>query len=446
MLPKNLKYGSKVESAAARSSRVNIAPQNGTGTYNLGDTIIVNVPTRNNLVLVAPESYLKFTSVITSTAGGNVCRWDSCGAHGLIQRIRVWSGSNLLEDIDCYGLLAKELFDLQVSTDATYGKYNVLAGTRSDLVTTFAAAPAIGSYSTVQVNNGENINFNTSATVSTATYCLNLISLLGTLSSSNYFPLFACTSAPIRMEIQLVSSANMGFAAAGAITSVQLNNVEYVANFIELSDSAMGMIYSSLQGSQLQYVIPSYRNYQYSYSLGTSATQVSMPIPAKFSSVKALLVSVRDKGTGAATFFPFSSCTKQIADYTFRVGSQIMPAKSPNTYPEMFAEVVKAVASMSDLNYQPSIEKASYTLQDSVANTDAIGVVHSGSFYIGLDLESYANADKSAIFAGYNTNTDDIFLIMNFAGQGAATTTRFDAFAMFDQVLVFENNTAYVKF
>jgi hypothetical protein len=122
-----------------------------------------------------------------------------------------------------------------------------------------------------------------------------------------------------------------------------------------------------------------------------------------------------------------------------------MPTKSPNTYQEMFSEVLKAVGSMSDLNHQPSIEKASYTLQDSVAN-DSAGSVNSGSFYIGLDLESYSNADKSAIFAGYNSNTDDEFCIMNFAAQASASTVRFDAFAMFDQVVVFENNTAYVKF
>ena len=61
MLTKQLKYGSKVESAAAKSSRVNIAPQNGTNGYNLGDTIIFNVPTRQNLVLVPNESYLKFS-------------------------------------------------------------------------------------------------------------------------------------------------------------------------------------------------------------------------------------------------------------------------------------------------------------------------------------------------------------------------------------------------
>ena len=59
MLPKTLKYGSKIESAYARSMRSNIAPQNGTGPYNLGDTIILNIPTRAGLVLVPSESYLK---------------------------------------------------------------------------------------------------------------------------------------------------------------------------------------------------------------------------------------------------------------------------------------------------------------------------------------------------------------------------------------------------
>jgi hypothetical protein len=62
MLPKNLKYGSKVESAMAESYRSNIAPQNGTDGYGLGTTIIINIPTANNLVLVPTESYLKFQS------------------------------------------------------------------------------------------------------------------------------------------------------------------------------------------------------------------------------------------------------------------------------------------------------------------------------------------------------------------------------------------------
>ena len=36
MLPKNLKYQNKVESASANAYTSNIAPQNGTGPYSAG--------------------------------------------------------------------------------------------------------------------------------------------------------------------------------------------------------------------------------------------------------------------------------------------------------------------------------------------------------------------------------------------------------------------------
>ena len=134
-LPRNLKYQNRVESAPAKSSRVNIAPNNGTGPYNLGDTIIINIPTRSSLVLCTQESYLKFTlGAITAGVGAAAIRADSGGLHSIIQRIRIWSGSNLLQDIDNYGLLSKMMFDIQAPSDACYGKFNVLAGCRSDLV------------------------------------------------------------------------------------------------------------------------------------------------------------------------------------------------------------------------------------------------------------------------------------------------------------------------
>ena len=123
----------------------------------------------------------------------------------------------------------------------------------------------------------------------------------------------------------------------------------------------------------------------------------------------------------------------------------------------MFAEVCKAIASISDLNHHPSIELASYTFDTSYANNDAMNTlatatmnasnVSSSSFYVGLDLENYANSDKSQIFAGWNSSTDDIYYIPTFAAQTAdSTVVRFDAFALFDSLLVFQNNTCYVKY
>lgn len=467
MLPKNLKYGTKVESAIARSSRVNIAPQNGTGPYYKGDTIIFSLPTRNNLVMVPTESFLKFNITFTSGADNNAFRWDSCGAHGTIARCRIFHGSNLLQDIDQYGLLAKMLFDLQQPIDAVYGKQNILAGTRSDLVATTAAGDAAAQASknipAFQVNSGERILelngtnglIGAGASTRSETYCLNLVSLIGSLCSANYIPLFAMTSAPLRVELQLVDSTNKCCAnlTGGDTNSFTITNCEYIANMIELGDPAMQIIYSSLQGEPLQFVVPDFRNYQYSLSLTNAVqTQVTFPIPAKFSSLKALFVTVRDKGTGTATFFPFSSVTMGINDYQFRVGATIMPPRAPSTLPEMFSEVVKAIGSIGDINYTPSIDRRTYTQGVSLANTEVatagqVSAVNSGSFYIGLDLENYCSAPKDTIFAGYNSNTDDIFLMANFTqGTGNNVVTRFDAFANFDCVVVCDNNTAYVRF
>ena len=93
-----------------------------------------------------------------------------------------------------------------------------------------------------------------------------------------------------------------------------------------------------------------------------------------------------------------SSITASIIDYQFRIGPSIFPPKAPNRLPEMFAELIKSIGSMSDLNYQPSIDRSSYVLAASVQNTVALDTlggssVSSGSFYIGIDLENYVNAD-----------------------------------------------------
>lgn len=453
MLPKQLHYGSKVESAASRSYRSNIAPQSGTGPYNAGDTIIINIPTRANLALVPAESYLKFNLNITSGAAANSFRLDSCGSHGIISRLRVFSGSNLLEDIDQYGLLAKILYDMQVATDSTYGK-QTFAGTRSDLVVNVAATAT--NVSVNQVNSGC-LHANApvvgaGATVSD-TYCINLVSLMGSLCSSQYFPLWAATSAPIRLELILAPALINACAVlvAAPVSTFTITNCEYVADFIELGDSAMQTIYSSLGGEPLQFCVPQWRNYQYNAQLANGvATQINMPIPAKFSSLKSLITTTRPNGAGASGFFPFSSNTQGINSFYWRVGPQVLPSKSPDNLPEMFMEAQKAMGSLSDLQYQPSIEKTSYTQSVPVAYTvesaTTTSATTSGSFYAAIDLENFAGSSKDTIFAGVNTNTDDVYFVPTYTSPVLVASCRFDAFAAFDGVLVFENGTSYIKF
>jgi hypothetical protein len=288
------------------------------------------------------------------------------------------------------------------------------------------------------------------------TYCINLISLLGSLGIGNYLPLFDMTSSCLTMEITLVDSVVKALAAT-RISTVALTNVEFIASFIELSDAAMSMIYSEKGDRPIQYVFPSFRNYTSTAVLQAGGTQVQFPISAKFSSLRSLFVTLRDKSTGVATFFPYSSVTCGLIDYQFRIGSVVLPSKPPTStingvaaasYCEHFSELLKAIGTIADVGNCGAIDKKSYQLAASVANNDTNAVVSnvaSGSFYVGIDLEGYSGSDKSSVFAGMDTNTSDIYCVMNFTGLDV-NPLRIDAYALVDCVLVCENQTAYIKF
>lgn len=481
MIPSNLKYQNKVESSQSRSYRSNISPQNGTGPYTSGQTIIFNLPCIQNTVTPMSENYLKFNLSILNVVDNEYIRFDSQGAHGLIQSIRVTSASNQLEYINNYGVLAKQWFDLQVSPDNSFNKQNLLVGTRCDSVSfspTFAAADITTAAvadpvkiatklsniacKNLQINNGIRLNINSLAEATpTYSFNLNLISMIGTLSTSQYFPLFACNSGPLRVEITLVPSIMNGVCSGVALNTFSLTDVEYVMQVIEIGDQCMNLISQSLGNSPLQYVIPQYSNFVSSATLADNIL-LNIPIPAKYASVKAFYSSFRDTGTiASATYFPYSSNTFNLYSYVWKIGYKNIPAKAPATYIEMFSELLKSVGSMSDVLHTPAIDIDSYcngynacqataiAAQGSLANTTETLLkpnrVNSGSFMIGLDLENWVNADKSQIWSGYNTNSEDCYLQLQYQDVLNTPTIRIDTFCLYDCLLTFTNGICYAS-
>ena len=471
MLPTNLRYMNKVESCNASAYVSNVAPQNGQ-TYSDGQTIIINIPTNRSLCLIGSESTLKFSLQVKPSADANFIRLDRGGANGVIQRLRLYSGSTLLEDIDNYGLLVANLISLQKSNASVRGKFNISNGTRlEDMVVGNAKLIGAGyvannADSTIIGRSyiapaGERLvtNGDETAVVATAglgsdsrTYCISLLSILGSLGAQ-YVPLFAMASAgPLRLELQLVDNANKFACSDKTLTSFQMSNVEYIASFLELSDQSMEIINNSLGGQPLQYVIPSFRNYVYTNTITNAvATQLNVPVPAKFSSLKSLFGVIRKStNVGLATFFPHSSCHYGLSSYNLRLGSKIIPAKAPSTVAEFYIEASKAIGSVSDINHCPTMNMYSYNVKQDSANVETNALFSSTSmsknFLIGCDLEVYANANKDSIYSGYNSLNDDIFVQMMFDGSATTVGARFDFFALYDSLLVCENGTAYVKF
>lgn len=449
MIPANLKFQSKVESAPARRYLTQIQPQGGTGNYNPGDTITINIPTRANTALIPSESYLKgqFNLILTGAATSSCL--ESCGWHQFIQRVRVFHGSNLLEDIDNYGQLAKILYDYQAPEDAVKGRFAITTGTNEEYSAVGVAAAAL--QNTRSVNRGRALGA-LGATTTSFPFAINLVSLVGALAGDKYLPLWEMTAAPLRVELVLQSSLIRAMMVEGGTgLNFTASGVNYCGEFLELPDSAVAAIKSG-SSNPMQMVLPSYRSYTNSASIpATTATQVSFPIPAKFSSLKNIVVASRTTA-GLAAQYPSSHCAFGLGSansigYQFRVGSEVLPSTQPTSIPEIYTEAVKCFGSLADLHLQPSIDNTAFSLNapNTVAGLIEASTEDSGAFLIGIDMEIYQNADKASIFAGTNTNTSDIFSIINYYSSGAITVLQ-TAFACYDQVLVYENGVCYARY
>jgi hypothetical protein len=130
-----------------------------------------------------------------------------------------------------------------------------------------------------------------------------------------------------------------------------------------------------------------------------------------------------------------------------------MPSKSPNTVPEFFTELLKSIGSVSDINHECMIDLDTYNVATSIANVENTSHIDAtsscSSFGIGIDLETYSNADKDSIYAGYNTSNDDIFFQLSYGALAAGVADiniRFDTYALYDCVLLCENGVASIRF
>ena len=441
MIPSNLRFQSKVESAPARRFLTQIQPQ-GSTSFGMGETITINIPTRANTALIPSESYLKgVLNLSCSTASATAATFESAGVHGMIQRIRVFHGSNLLEDIDNYSQMAKILYDFQASDDTVKGRFAVTSATNPQYNVTSGT-----------IVRGVNRGATTAVTITTATavpFAINLISLCGALAGDKYLPLWQMTAAPLRVEIVLKSSVVTSLMSLAAGTTASqlftVTGVNYCGEFLELPDSAISAINAG-SSSPMQMVLPSYRSFTNSAAITTAGTSVSFPIPAKYSSLKNIFVATRTS-VGADGLYPNSHCKYGLTSYSFRVGAEVLPSTQPASVPEFYSEAIKCFGSLADLAFQPSIDLVSYSLDvpNTIASSGDASLLDSGSFVVGIDMEVYSNADKSSIFSGTNTNNSDIFYNANFTPAGNVTILQ-TAFAAYDQVLVYENGVCYARY
>ena len=426
-LPKQLLYDNKINASYARNYNSVLQPQN-TSNYGLGQTCIINIPAMNNTAMSGADTILSMTLNLETTAVASSVHLNRCGGAGVIQRLRLFAGSQLLCDIDNYGQLASLLTTYQQSRDDVRGKSQVLQGT-SEL-----------RGATIADNLGDDVAFSRQL-------AFPLMSILS--MTDNYVPLWALSSiGTLRLELQFVSSVQK-FCGSTSIPTFQaglgansiFSDVKLVANMVELSDQAMSIVQNSLGGKPVEWVCQSYSNYVYNATLGAGVTNISMPIAAKYNSLKALYICMRGSPDGLVNRYADDSPTFTLAEYSTRIGAKVIPSEKPTTIPQFLAEAERALGCVSN-RHSPH----SYTYEQITSAADnAGGLARSSAFMVGVETESYSNTDIGGrVYQGLNTSTDDIFFQAQFTAGN--DEVRFDAYACYDQLIVIDNGAVAVQF
>lgn len=465
-LPKNLLYANKVNASSARAYTSNIQPT-GSSTYSPNDVAILNIPCNPNTVLSGADSFLKFSVTATNGATANpYVRMSKAGAHGLIARVRLFSPNGvLLEDVSEYGNLLAMLATHQRSADKNTGVGSVSEGFDesvclvSSLTTVAPVGAMVNSVRGLRIANplyDSAVTLGANATTSVFTFAIPLVSIVGSLTDK-YFPLFACSGmGALRLEIQFASNASIPFVAPQVLSTFTISNLEYVGQFIELSDQAIGTIRASLGGGDLAMAVDRWANISYSATLATAVTQVSMPVPFKYSSITSLLLTQRLQSTlgpASADNDAYASAHFNILEYYLNLGSMTVPTKRPNDLAQIFNLYQQALGSPGDIGYAPNVCRQQYITQPLVvASTEVGGGANVGldciqpSFALGMDMSSYPSSDSSGMFSGFNSQSVDIFWNIIYNANASAIAVRYDAYCGHQAVLTFGANGVQIRY
>ena len=446
-------YNLKTSSVRGRSYRGSIATSNKS-TFAPQDTAILYIPCgRVGTFLDTNQTYLRFT--VENTDSSDNFFVDNI-ASSFIERIDIFHGSNQIESIQGYNVLMSFLKDFQLNASESYGLSNVYG-------TSYEASP-IDNRKGLLVAKGQK-----------ATFCIPLLCCMGILSDK-MIPIGQCYS-DIRIEITWASNKEaVCWEVAGPYDGAfKIDDCQLELQIVELSDEGMAMVESNTPFSQPVFM---HSNSWRHYSSTLPATNVGMYstlVPARFASLRGLVLCPR-RALEMADFAAYSTSSRVnpcIQDYCFRIGSSIIPqrhvqlwnASNTGGCGEAFCEIQKFFHGFNHPEMSSSLAYSQYNVTDLATAIATIGGIaeaglpvlsssslaatsYKNAFAIAQELELFAN--REGILSGLSTLSSQTFFEATIGfgttNQGPQCAYTLDFFANFDQILVLQNGLLSVRF
>lgn len=411
-LPTSLAYMSKPSAVASRSVRASIAPVNGS-TFNgpQSQTIRLEIPTGVQGQYLNPaQSYLKFS--LRGSGDFTSAKLDQ-SVYSIFSRLVISHNGVVLEDINEYGVLANLLLDFSCSASQLDNDLNVMIGTT-----------ALTNATTGQVGGAALPTKNTTTNLTDKMWFnMPLLSSFFTMLGDKYLPIGDIKN-ELRVELTLAPQGLIWTGGTAAGSSYEVSDVELLTEIVELDPAVAAEIRKETLSREGAFKIPVVQWRNYNSSIPSLSAMASVIVPAKFNSLKTILVTQRLQ-TNVTTYNLSKNerigGSASFGNYWFQIGSHFVPSKPVANVWEAYAELQKSMHDLSLANGDSILSRNTYTDR---------------KFMIGVELESLSHR-SDVLNSGLNTTSLNIYWNPQFSSV-VSDTRRVDFFAHYDGLVMID--------
>lgn len=400
VLPQELNYAAMPTLPPNTTSReVVLQPING-AIFQPGTMIECQLPSSHGEYLDPESLYYRFRITVSNTgANPSVAGtdfWRGAPALTAFQRVETYSGSQLLESINEYGIIANDLSAITMDQAQRFGQaYNMGLLTN---VTASATAGEYGSdYGLPVVANGGSINLYVAFPV------LNCLS-----QAEKLVPLGRMGNIIMRFTTETVANV-LRVATAGVALNYTISNFELCYTAVKMSEEVEQMLFGS--GEKFYIKSSGWASSANSIPGGTNG-QIELSYPLRYSSIKSLFGHF-SPSYNTALHGKFDSVALQNtaigtgqARYQFTVnGVPILSRELDTLYNPagIICELRKAVGGLSSKTNSMSISPAEFIAIDNVATTAITPARH----IVGVNCETLPGASGS-LLTGISSSSSNL--------------------------------------
>lgn len=409
VLPQEINYAQIPSLPPNTTSReVVLQPING-ATFQPGSMIEIQFPNGQGDYMDPASLYYRFKLTVSNTgiapSVGGTDFWRGAPALTAFSRVETYSGSQLLESINEYGIIANDLSCITMDQAQRFGQsFNM--GLQTNVT---ASAVGAGDYSSDfglgAITNG------TSKDIFVAFPVLNCLS-----QADKLVPLGRMGNIVMRFTTETVANVLKSATANVNLSAYTISNFELCYTAVKMSDEVENMIYAS--GEKFYIKSVGWASSANSISAGTNG-QIELSYPLRYSSIKSLFAHFSPSNASfvGGKFESIAPQTGAIgtgqARYQFTVnGVPILSRELDTQYNAagILCELRKAVGGLSSKTNSMSISPAEFVVVENTTGTSTITTAQTpGRHIIGVNCETLPGASGS-LLTGISSSASNITL------------------------------------